>query len=139
MSASVRPPAAAGRFYPADRRRLEAEIERLIDAVPAAEGPAAKALIAPHAGYVYSGAVAAAAFAGLRDRAGLERVVVIGPAHYVAVRGIAVPTAQAFATPLGQVPVDRDAIAAISVLPHVGISDAAHAPEHALEVELPFL
>ncbi len=135
---AVRPPAVAGGFYPADPRRLQAEVARLLAAVPASAGPAPKALIAPHAGYVYSGAVAAAAFAELRGRA-VPRVVVIGPAHFVALRGIAVPTAQAFATPLGRVPVDRDALATIADLPCVIEMDAAHAPEHAIEVELPFL
>src|SRR5262245_64422478 len=92
-----------------------------------------KALIAPHAGYVYSGPVAAAAFAALREPgAGITRVIVIGPAHYVALRGIAVPTHDAFATPLGRVPVDRDALEAIANLPSVIRSDAPHAPEHAL-------
>jgi AmmeMemoRadiSam system protein B len=99
-----------------------------------------KALIAPHAGYIYSGNVAGAAFATLQGHAAtIKRVVVIGPAHYVAVRGIAVPTCDAFATPLGRVSVDRAALAAIGDLPYVARSDPAHAPEHALEVELPFL
>src|SRR5207249_1681083 len=96
--------------------------------------------IAPHAGYVYSGRVAASAFATLRQRAApIERVVLIGPAHYVALRGIAAPTVDAFETPLGRVGVDRDALSAIAGLPFVVEGDAPHAPEHALEVELPFL
>jgi MEMO1 family protein len=137
---NIRPPAVAGTFYPADAERLRTTVAALLaDASTAAGAPPPKALIAPHAGYVYSGAVAAAAFATLRAARGIERVVVIGPAHYVQVAGVAVPTADAFDTPLGRVPVDRQALAAIADLPSVGRSDAAHAPEHALEVELPFL
>jgi AmmeMemoRadiSam system protein B len=111
----------------------------LADAAAVAETPL-KALIAPHAGYVYSGPVAAAAFATLRNHAqAIERVVVIGPAHYVPVRGIAVPAAAAFETPLGRVPVDQEAMTRLADLPFVIRSDKPHAPEHALEVELPFL
>jgi AmmeMemoRadiSam system protein B len=136
----IRPVAVAGSFYPGDPRRLEAEVARLVAQVPPSGRPTPKALIAPHAGYVYSGAVAAAAFAELRGRGDhINRVIVIGPAHYVPLRGIAFPTAEAFATPLGPVPVDRDALAAIADLPFVRTMDAAHAPEHAIEVELPFL
>jgi AmmeMemoRadiSam system protein B len=137
----IRPPAVAGSFYPRDPQRLRADVKDLLAAVTVDVGPAAPlAVIAPHAGYVYSGPVAAAAFAGLRGSASrIRRVAVIGPAHYVPVRGIAVPTADAFDTPLGRVPVDRDALAAIADLGHVAADDRAHAPEHALEVELPFL
>jgi len=98
-----------------------------------------KALIAPHAGYVYSGRVAAAAFATLRDTQMITRVVLIGPTHYVRVRGIAAPTVDAFETPLGHVPVDAEALSEIADLQFVIRADAPHAPEHALEVELPFL
>ena len=113
---------------------------RAAGAAPTPAKATPKALIAPHAGYVYSGGVAAAAFATLRANAhSITRVVLIGPAHYVPVRGIAAPTVDAFETPLGRVPLDRDAIAAIADLPFVVQSDAAHVPEHALEVELPFL
>jgi AmmeMemoRadiSam system protein B len=136
----IRPAAVAGSFYPGDPARLDAEVARLLSQVPPSGGASPKALIAPHAGYVYSGAVAATAFAQLRGRAdATTRVVVIGPAHYVPLRGIALPTAQAFATPLGRVAVDRDALASLADLPFVSTMDAAHAPEHALEVELPFL
>ena len=136
----VRPPAVAGLFYTADPRRLRAEVAGLLADAPAHAGGRAKALIAPHAGYLYSGQVAATAFAALRDMAEtITRVVVIGPAHYVALRGIAVPTVDAFETPLGRMPVDREALAAIADLPFVVEADAPHAPEHALEVELPFL
>jgi MEMO1 family protein len=136
---NVRPPAVAGTFYPAASGRLQSAVAELLASVPRAAGPAPEALIAPHAGYVYSGEVAAAAFATLRDARGTDRVVVIGPAHYIPVAGVAVPTADAFETPLGRVQVDRQALAAIADLPFVTPSDNAHAPEHALEVELPFL
>jgi AmmeMemoRadiSam system protein B len=136
---SVRPAAVAGSFYPGDPERLRAEVGELLAGVPG-HSAAPKALIAPHAGYVYSGAVAAAAFAALRGQAeSIERVVLIGPAHYVRVRGVAVPTVAAFETPLGRVPVDQEALAAVADLPFVSEADAPHAPEHALEVELPFL
>lgn len=138
---TVRAPAVAGLFYPEDPGALTALVEDLLAAVPtqaSAEPP--KAVIAPHAGYRYSGPIAARAFrriANAGDR--LRRVVVIGPAHYVAIDGIAAPTADAFRTPLGEVPVDRDAVQALRDLPRVTLSDAPHRPEHALEVELPFL
>jgi MEMO1 family protein len=136
----VRPAAVAGAFYPADPERLRTEVEQLMAAVPRYRGPAPKALIAPHAGYIYSGPVAAHAFATLGDNPpDVARVVVIGPAHYVAVDGIAFPRADAFETPLGRVPVDREALATIGNLSGVTAADAPHAPEHALEVELPFL
>ena len=136
---NVRPPAAAGTFYPRDSQRLRADIAALFAQV-AAPTASPKALIAPHAGYVYSGQIAAAAFATLRDSAQvIERVILIGPAHYVRLQGIAVPTVDVFETPLGRVPVDRRALATIGDLPSVVQSDVAHAREHALEVELPFL
>src|SRR5262245_17279192 len=135
----VRPPAVAGAFYPAARDRLRREVSALLADIPA-RPKMPQAIIAPHAGYIYSGRTAAHAFSSLHGGGSASRrVVVIGPAHYVAVRGIAVPTADAFETPLGRVPVDRGALAAIADLPFVVTADAPHAPEHALEVELPFL
>jgi AmmeMemoRadiSam system protein B len=140
QSARVRPPAVAGLFYPGNPLRLRAQLESLLTDAPATCAHQLKAVIAPHAGYVYSGKVAASAFAALRERAkDITRVVVIGPAHYVALRGIAVPTVDAFETPLGPLSVDQNALAAIADLPFVLANDAAHAPEHSLEVELPFL
>ena len=136
----IRPPAVAGLFYAGDARRLQATVSDLLAQVPASTKTPPKALIAPHAGYVYSGGVAATAFATLRgDAPSITRVVLIGPAHYVAVRGIAAPTVDAFETPLGCVPVDREALSAIADLPFVVQADGPHAPEHALEVELPLL
>lgn len=135
LSENVRPPAVAGMFYPRDPAELRAQVLRFL----AAETAPSKALIAPHAGYGYSGPTAAASFGTLRDTRAIERVVAIGPAHYVAFRGIAVPSATAFATPLGRVPVDHEAIARLDDLPFVVHDDRPHVPEHALEVELPFL
>jgi AmmeMemoRadiSam system protein B len=137
----VRPPAVAGTFYAADPGRLRATVEDFL----AAPGPAPaesrpKALIAPHAGYVYSGPVAGHAFRALGEGAAqVRRVVVIGPAHYVLFRGLALSSAEVFRTPLGDVPLDGAAIEAIRALPQVELADAPHQPEHALEVELPFL
>src|SRR6266446_7600477 len=136
----IRPPAAAGLFYAGHRQRLQTTVAELLGEVAPSANVLPKALIAPHAGYVYSGRVAAEAFATLRASAqAVERVVLIGPAHFVPVRGIAAPTVDAFETPLGCVPVDRHALSAIADLPFVIAADAPHAPEHSLEVELPFL
>ncbi len=139
---AVRPAAVAGMFYPGEARALAAEVDDLLGGVeqtaPRLGYP--KALVVPHAGYVYSGGVAARAYDELAAaRGSVRRVVLLGPTHRVAVRGLAVPSAQAFATPLGQVRVDRDAIASVRDLPQVVVSDAAHALEHSLEVQLPFL
>ena len=138
-AAGVRPAAVAGFFYAADPARLRQDVESLLIS-PASFSHRPKALIAPHAGYVYSGAVAGKAFALLRGAGpDITRVVVIGPAHYVALRGISISTMGAFETPLGTVELDRDALMQLTDLPFVRADDAAHAPEHALEVELPFL
>lgn len=135
---AIRAPAVAGTFYPAAPGRLRAAVENyLASAGPQSRNPL-KALIAPHAGYVYSGPVAAHAFAALAADPP-RRVVVIGPAHFVPFRGIAVPTVTAFRTPLGDVPLDHAALEAIRDLAPVVCADAPHGPEHALEVELPFL
>jgi len=139
---AIRPPAVAGTFYPGEARALAGELDELMDGVECA-GPRLgwpKAVIVPHAGYVYSGAVAAHAYAALAGARGVvRRVVVLGPVHRVPVRGLAVPTHDAFATPLGTVRVDRAAIDALRPLSQVVASDPAHAREHALEVQLPFL
>jgi AmmeMemoRadiSam system protein B len=136
----VRPPAVAGQFYAGHAAQLRTEVAELLASAPAHYAASPKALIVPHAGYIYSGRVAATAFAPLQDRASaIARVVVIGPAHYVPVPGIAIPTADVFETPLGRVPVDHAALAAIAHMSCVIGADGPHAPEHALEVELPFL
>jgi MEMO1 family protein len=136
----VRPAAVAGMFYPGSASRLAGDVEAMLDEVRQVEGPAPKALVVPHAGYVYSGPVAAHAYARLAPvRDVIRRVVLLGPAHRVAVRGLAVPALHAFATPLGIVDVDRDALAEVADLPQVVESDRVHADEHSLEVQLPFL
>lgn len=139
QSTTVRPPAVAGTFYPREPDRLAAQVRNLLAEAASSAAVVPKALIAPHAGYVYSGGVAAAAFATLRPCASVARVVLIGPAHYVYIRGIAAPTVDQFETPLGCVPVDAEALAKIADLRFIVRTDAPHAPEHALEVELPFL
>lgn len=139
-TANIRPPAVAGAFYPGAASVLARDVLRLLnDAAPAA-GRRAKAIIAPHAGYIYSGPTAASVYApllALRDT--IRRVILLGPTHRVAVAGLALPSTRAFATPLGVVPIDAAAVAAIEHLPQVVVSDAAHALEHSLEVQLPFL
>jgi len=137
---TTRPPALAGQFYARDPDRLRTQVLQLFADVEPSANVRPKALIAPHAGYVYSGRIAAAAFTTLRESAQtITRVVLIGPAHYLHVHGIAAPTVDAFQTPLGRVPNDVEALHKIADLPSVIRADAPHAPEHALEVELPFL
>jgi AmmeMemoRadiSam system protein B len=139
---AIRPEAVAGSFYPGEPSALAAEVAGyLAEADSSARGTRVpKAIIAPHAGYMYSGAIAASIYARLAPLRGrIERVVLAGPAHRVYVRGVAVPAAQAFASPLGTVPLDTDAIAALRALSFVEVSDRAHAAEHCLEVHLPFL
>jgi hypothetical protein len=127
-------------FYPADALTLEREIRGYLAACEPDAGAAPKALIVPHAGYMYSGAVAAAAYALLAPvRRSIRRVVLLGPAHRVPVRGLALPVADAFATPLGTLPIDTDARTAVIALPQVSASDVVHNLEHSLEVQLPFL
>lgn len=139
---NIRPAAVAGAFYPGDPRALLAEVDELLETVesfvPRFGHP--KALIVPHAGYIYSGRVAASAYRELASARGVvRRVVMLGPVHRVPVRGLALPTSEAFVTPLGRIPIDRDAVKAASALPQVVVSAPAHAMEHSLEVQLPFL
>jgi AmmeMemoRadiSam system protein B len=127
-------------FYPADAAELARDIQSYLAAVPASHAPAPKVLIVPHAGYVYSGAIAARAYAMLTPaRSTIRRVVLLGPAHRVPIRGLALPVAEAFATPLGSVRIDAEGAAAALKLPQVTASDVAHNLEHSLEVQLPFL
>ena len=135
-----RRPAVAGLFYPAEPGELAAAVRACLRAAAPAAGPPPRALIAPHAGYVYSGEIAGSAYARLAPLRGkVRRVVLIGPSHHVPFRGLAVPSADAFATPLGDVPVDRAAVERLLELPQVEERDDAHAREHSLEVQLPFL
>jgi AmmeMemoRadiSam system protein B len=153
--APIRQAAVDGLFYPRAPAALRAQVLAYGADAAAADGSAAarpKMLIVPHAGYEYCGGVAAAAYALLRGRPGegagsagrsvaraITRVVLLGPAHRVALVGLAAPTSEAFETPLGLVALDTDALASISGLPQVVRSDRAHEREHSLEVQLPFL
>jgi hypothetical protein len=142
---AIRPPAVAGMFYPGDPNTLRDDLATCLAVPPAptfvpATSGLLKAVIVPHAGYVYSGGTAGRAYALLAPLAGrIRRVVLLGPCHRVSVRGLAAPTVNAFATPLGDIPLDRSALDALADLPQVVASDAAHAQEHSLEVQLPFL
>jgi MEMO1 family protein len=138
----VRRPAVAGAFYPGEAEALNAELaemlEQTVEAAPAPVFP--KVVIVPHAGYIYSGPVAASAYDRLRPARGIAtRVVLLGPAHRVPFRGLALPGAEAFDTPLGRIPIDAEAVARILDLDQVVESPQAHALEHSLEVQLPFL
>ena len=139
--ASQRIPAVAGLFYPADPHSLHAQVAGFLAAAMPGEMVAApKAVVVPHAGYIYSGAVAASAYAELTQRRDtIRRVLILCPTHRVYVRGMAVPAAQSFLTPLGAVAVDREAWLAASSLHGVIVDDQPHAEEHAIEVQLPFL
>ncbi|TCS60385.1 AmmeMemoRadiSam system protein B [Varunaivibrio sulfuroxidans] len=154
---SLRQSAVAGTFYPADPAALSSMVETLLgvaraersslpsppdvtspDITPNAAVP--KAIIAPHAGYAYSGIVAARAYASLaaaRDR--IKRVVILGPAHHYPLKGLALSSAAAFVTPFGQIPCDAKSTEILSKLPQVQELDAAHSLEHSIEVQLPFL
>ena len=136
----IRQPAVAGAFYPADVAILRQSLSHLMQPPASQAGPRPKALIAPHAGYVYSGRVAGLAYARLAPFAeAIRRVVLLGPAHRAPVRGLALPEADRFLTPLGEVAIDQDAARLLAGLKQVSVSAAAHAQEHSLEVQLPFL
>jgi AmmeMemoRadiSam system protein B len=141
-SPTVRRAAVAGTFYPVSPSELAALVDSLLAGARALRFPALapKALVAPHAGYVYSGPIAGTAYAALSAAASrIRRVVLLGPAHRARVRGLALPGVQAFRTPLGDVGLDERALASIVALPQVSTSTLAHAQEHSLEVQLPFL
>jgi MEMO1 family protein len=137
----VRPAAVAGRFYPGDPDSLAALVDALLaDAPPPRRHGRLVAVVAPHAGFRFSGPVAAAAYAHLSSwRDNVRRVVVLGPAHFTPLHGMAIPSVGAFATPLGPVPVDADARTVAATLPAVVVDDEPHACEHAIETQLPFL
>ncbi len=162
--ARVRSAAVAGTFYPADAGELRDQVQTMLDVAARVDRPESDdrpgvapisvsaserrargrgspaALIAPHAGYVYSGPIAARAFGTLRRRSsGIDRVVIIGPSHFVPFGGIALPDADVMDTPLGSVPLDREACDRVRRFPHVATAAEPHRREHALEVELPFL
>jgi AmmeMemoRadiSam system protein B len=141
---SIRTPAVAGMFYPAEPGQLAHDVRQFLAQArthaPRSFDLIPKALIVPHAGYIYSGAIAATAYATLQPiAASIKRVVLLGPTHRVAIRGLALPGADAFDTPLGRVTVDAAGAQAIARLPQVSVNAQAHALEHSLEVQLPFL
>jgi hypothetical protein len=137
----VRETAVAGQFYPGVPGLLETVVGDFLADVPASDTQITpKAIIAPHAGYVFSGAIAAHAYARLAPAGAIiTRVVLLGPCHKVAVRGMALSSAEAFRTPFGDIPLDRLAAEKILAFPQVRVIDAAHEMEHSLEVHLPFL
>lgn len=142
---TIRRPAVAGAFYPDNRQVLADDIQALLQAAVRVLGKdiqqmPPKAIVVPHAGYIYSGQTAAMAYARLAaGRKTIKRVVLLGPVHRVAVRGLALPGVDAFATPLGDIELDKAAIALLAGMKQVVVSPAAHAQEHSLEVQLPFL
>jgi AmmeMemoRadiSam system protein B len=139
MAMRVRQPAVAGTFYPDDPETLRAQVDAFVHAAPY-HGATPKAIVVPHAGYVYSGPIAGTGYAAVEALAGtVERVLLLGPAHRVAVDGLAVPGVDAFDTPLGPVAIDTDARERALQCDGVLVDDRAHAPEHSLEVHLPFL
>lgn len=138
----MRPPAVAGMFYPGDAAQLSQDLAEMMEQTrPAAIAPGfPKLLVVPHAGYIYSGPVAASGYDRMRPARGIvRRVVLLGPCHRVPVRGLALPGSTAFDTPLGRIPIDEEGARSLASLPQVIESPAAHADEHSLEVQLPFL
>lgn len=139
---SLRLAAVAGQFYPGNASQLASEVAKMLLTARDASRPASvpKAIIAPHAGYIYSGPIAASVYALLSPAAqNIHRVVLLGPTHRVGVNGLALPSVSHFSTPLGAIEIDQSAVAALADLPQVLIADPPHAQEHSLEVQLPFL
>lgn len=136
---SIRKPAVAGQFYSASPGELSATVATLLEEAQDKDTPAPKALIVPHAGYIYSGPVAANAYARLQPyRNQYQRVVLLGPCHRTPVRGLALSSADVYRTPLGDVPLDQSAVTSLDI-PGVQVFDESHQGEHSLEVHLPFL
>lgn len=136
---NIREPAVAGSFYPANPVELQTQLKILLSAIND-NNPPPKAMILPHAGYIYSGPVAASGYARLIGNAGsISRVILLGPAHRKYVQGLVLPEATAFGTPLGNIPLDVESMQHILQLPQVSIDADAHQFEHSLEVHLPFL
>ncbi len=143
MDERIRQAAVAGSFYPADSRELRLMLEEFLAQAEQQQPKFAytpKAVIVPHAGYIYSGPVAASAYYSLYKASNsINHVVLLGPSHRVSFRGLARCRASHYATPLGLIPLDRKNLDRLEVLPQVSVNDAAHIPEHSLEVQLPFL
>ncbi len=139
-SPAIRPPAVAGSFYPQLPAALRQQLLALLGEAPAPDLPGLKVVLVPHAGYVYSGSTAARLYASLiSQRQRIRRVILLGPAHRVALEGMAVPQATHWASPLGISPVDRELALKLQSAGLAVLDDAPHAAEHALEVQLPFL
>lgn len=138
MSGTIRAPAVAGLFYPADPDELRRTVCRFLDRAESSVLLPPKALIVPHAGYLYSGAIAASAYACV-DPAAISNVVLMGPAHRAILQGVAMPESRTWQTPVGDVMVDFEAPEKLSAFPRVLVSEHAHLEEHGLEVQLPFL
>jgi len=139
-AAPIRRPAVAGTFYPAEPARLSRMVDSFLAEAKPQTSVRPKALIAPHAGYLYSGPIAGSAFVHWSDAGKtVRRVVLLGPAHFVPFEGLALSHAETWATPLGDIAVDRATIAQLATLPQVSFLDEAHEQEHSLEVELAFL
>lgn len=139
---TIRKPAVAGTFYPASPDELRNMVREMLaksqSTTMATINP--RAIIVPHAGYIYSGIVAAHAYGCIREFAGrITQVAILGPAHRVALRGMALSPAEFFQTPLGNIPVDQEACAKLASYPQVTMDEEAHEYEHSLEVQLPFL
>ena len=136
----IREPAVAGMFYPADENVLKSDVCQYLDQANPSNNLIPKAIVVPHAGYIYSGPVAASAYKQIIPQKHLiNRVVLLGPSHRVGFHGLAVPESDTFNTPLGNIPIDQHSIQQLSDLPQVIVSDQAHRDEHSLEVQLPFL
>ena len=136
----IRQPAVSGLFYPSNPALLQAQIGKFLDNQRISGGIAPKAVIVPHAGYIYSGSTAASAFRAIRPAAErIRRVVLLGPSHRVLLTGIAAPDSGSFITPLGIVPIDQQAIDNLENIPFVCRTEQAHLEEHSLEVQIPFL
>lgn len=136
---AIRSPAVAGTFYPADTPELISSVDAMLNSVNN-DDPAPKVIIAPHAGHIYSGSVAACAYSRLKNaKSAISRVVLLGPSHTVGFKGIALSTSTAYMTPLGEIPIDSASVQKVLSLGGSGFLDEAHAQEHSLEVHLPFL
>ena len=140
-SSMVRMPAHAGTFYPSDPAILKRRVERFIAEADDPSHPGIlRAIVAPHAGYDYSGPVAGSAYRAVAPHVdGFRRALVLGPSHRVYFRGVALPASDGFRTPLGDLPVDADLKSAVADLEGVAESEEAHRSEHSVEVQLPFL
>jgi AmmeMemoRadiSam system protein B len=139
-TSAVRKPAVAGQFYPENPEELRTMVDNFLSTAKIASDKIPKAIIAPHAGYPYSGPIAGSAYASLaRGRGRFKRVVLLGPSHFVAFPGLAASSALVFQSPLGPIPVDEEALVRARALPQVTTLDTAHQREHSLEVHLPFL